>query len=415
MKFNDILKLSFVKSYRNKKHIFLILIFIISVLVLLCTITFKIVFFDNVDKIEESIDYRTLIVSANSDDVIKYENDFEAYGYNEILNINHVVAMFDTRYDHIEVYVPQYQTNNYNGMIQLQSGADSIMPEVVLGRDFDEEETGVAICPINFYPSIENISDDKVEFINGEDLLNTVFEIESTIFEYDDGFKDSGEKYHKKLKIIGLYNSEKSRNLPYECYVNNKDIKEIYNSLDVEQPGTITAYGVYVYVDRTDNVNEVLKEIRDLGFNAKLSAYFDEEYHSSIKLICSLMVIITTLAIAILTFLYVRKQIYNNSSSIGILKAIGYKNNLLCLISALEIFILSISSVIIGITIFEFLLLFIKTKFKTFLMYNLVEIQHFIYPYVLTLLIIIFIPIIITIIVSLFKNKSNTVNLIKEK
>lgn len=130
---------------------------------------------------------------------------------------------------------------------------------------------------------------------------------------------------------------------------------------------------------------------------------------------CNLTVFITTIAIAALTFLYIRKQTNNNSKSIATLKSVGYKNNDICLINVLEVIFLATISLIIGITIFEILLAFIKIKYKEFLMYNLVEINHFLLPYLITILIVIIIPIIVTIILSFMKNKINIIDMIKGK
>ena len=140
------------KNVRNKRNIFLIILFLLCFIL----VNFTIIYYQNhiykLNKsINDSIDGRTVMISPNMDNIKTEEDAINyKYDYDKINNIDHVVASFPA---HIQSgYDSSLKDDYYDGHIGLKYGSDKILTMDVIGRKIGENDRNVMICPIKFYP-----------------------------------------------------------------------------------------------------------------------------------------------------------------------------------------------------------------------------------------------------------------------
>ena len=416
MKLKDSINYAFTKAIRNKKNIYFIIILMICAVLLLGSLYYKTIFIKLNQKYNDNnVLYRNILISPNQDELYDhyYDKNYD-YGYNKVLEINHVQEIYNLKYNAFEIKSPTFKNNNYSGVIELLYGSEYSLPKKIIGKSFKSTDTGVAICPKNFYPSqLSNINfNSKNIFLQHKDLINKTFEIENNIYSLIDGKATIAGKYNKSYKIIGLYDTTENGNMIFNCYISGNDIKELYDKTfsAIEGDGLVS---YVVTVDNAKNVDYVMKEIAKLGFRVDLQVERDETYINNIQLICNLISFLTAIAITIITALYIKKRNVNNFYEVGIMKAIGYKHKDIQLTNMFQILLMSILSTILGIIIFEILYIIIRIYFKNYFIIKGLELAHYIVPYLITSLVVLIIPLVTNYIFSFKLLQKSTITILK--
>lgn len=416
MKTADSLKYSLLKISRNKKNIYFIFLLIISTLILLLTLTFHTFYFRNLDdSFNKNIYSKSLAVFPNTEDLIKYGVDYD-YNFEQILNIKHVLEIYNSSHGVADVEVLKYKNNVYNGIVSLVYGSINTLPKNIIGKTINENDTGVAICPTLFYPGYaSSLYNNDQKYIDGKEILNTSFDVDLDIWTQVDGkIKKTGEQYKKTFKITGLYETKETLMTPNTCYISAKDIIELSTTI-LGDSNARSLSGTVVIVDSRENIDYVMKEISNLGFMVETQSGIDDGLIATIKIICWGIVGIVILALTMLSILYVKKKVINNSVDIGLLKTIGFRNGEIKKINTFQILYISFVSYIIGLVIFEIIIIFINIFYKNFLIYNNVIIYKSFTSYIVAFSIILLIPVIIDYLFINKKVNENTVILIKGK
>jgi len=361
----DFLHFSIIKLFRNKKNVFLMILYIICTIVLLCGLIFRDNFSNFIyNTITKNVGFRSIMVSPNF--------DMDDYGFSEIKKINHVVDVYNSNYDFVSVS-SSFKSSTHDGYIDLNYGNTSTLPENIIGEKFNDESTGVAICPINFLPSSDavNLFVDENKILNGYELLNTDFEITYFSHIYENDKLIEKDKFSKKLKIIGLYDNNEVMNPSNTCYVSSKDIIEIKNATQILNEENSTVYGFVIIVDIKENVMQVVNELTNMGFyQPTIKNQIDTSITNIIILSSNILISVVMLATILLTVFYIKKKTTYIVKDIGFLKSCGYSKNEIILYNFLEAFIISIFSYIVGTAFSVTVFYVLKSTVLTSLIYS---------------------------------------------
>lgn len=347
MKTLSLMKYTIIKIIRNKKNIFFIGILSLCSLLIITSLSISSYINDFIDKsINANVGFRTINVNPNY--------AYEDLGLEVLENNEHILENYSSKYSGTTLE-SSFKNDNLNGQIGLLYGSKYTQPTVIKGTSINDDDTGVAICPANFYPD-DNINDLTIissQIITSKYLYNQEFTVTYNSFKYNGYSFDVDEEYTKTFKVVGIYDNTKTLNMNNECYISPKDMKDImdtiYNNLN---EGTI--YATYSVVDNISNMDDVMKELEDLGFEdliPKLS--IDTELFNNILNPTKIILIVVCLFILILSFLYTKKKVKNELSDIGMMKTMGFNKSTITFMYFFEIFILSIVSLIISIIVFQ--------------------------------------------------------------
>ncbi|MDD2409199.1 MAG: hypothetical protein PHD03_00540 [Bacilli bacterium] len=285
MNIKDLLKIILLKTIRNKNLVFFYSIIILCNILIITTLTFYFnynSFTENL--INKNIGFRTLNVTAN-------ENLNDEIS-NKILNINHVVDVYSSEYHSITVISSDFKNDNLSGVVELTYGAKSMLPSNIIGRSIKDNEKNVAICPINFFPDdlASDLFINKDFIIDGHDILDKEFSVEYYSYRFEDTNLIQEQKFEKKFKIVGLYDSKVVMNNKNQCYIQVSDIKEI---LETTIPKNINEYvsSYLVVINDLDNIGYVKEELANIG-------YTDTETKNFINLSFINMIMISCVSIS---------------------------------------------------------------------------------------------------------------------
>lgn len=402
----DFLRLSFIRLFRNKKNAFYVIILSLFTVVLLSLLTFKNSLINYIDNfIIKNIGFRTISVSPR--------DDVEDFGYSDLISINHVQDVHSANYDTASVE-STFKSDELDGYIDLVYANYSILPSNVVGEKFDADDTGFAICPIDFLPSSEafNLLVDEKNFLSGYELLNTSFQINYYSYLFDGKRLIENDKYIKEFKIVGIYDAKKVMNPSNTCYISKKDMEEIKSITTVNNENTI--YGFMVVVDNIKNVELVLNDLEKKGFSrVNIRSQIDYDIINKILFACNIVVSVIMASIVIIIINYTKKKYFNDIKSIGLLMTMGYSNNIIVFIYLLEIVYSSIFSYLIGLFLFLIIYNLIKFYFLKGLIYSGFEILLHLNTFLISVFVVIFTSIIVALLYFL-KNKRKNINLMIE-
>lgn len=402
----DFLRLSFIRLFRNKKNAFYVIILSLFTVVLLSLLTFKNSLINYIDNfIIKNIGFRTISVSPR--------DDVEDFGYIDLISINHVQDVHSANYDTASVE-STFKSDELDGYIDLVYANYSILPSNVVGEKFDADDTGFAICPIDFLPSSEafNLLVDEKKFLSGYELLNTSFQINYYSYLFDGKRLIENDKYIKEFKIVGIYDAKKVMNPSNTCYISKKDMEEIKSITTVNNENTI--YGFMVVVDNIKNVELVLNDLEKKGFSrVNIRSQIDYDIINKILFACNIVVSVIMASIVIIIINYTKKKYFNDIKSIGLLMTMGYSNNIIVFIYLLEIVYSSIFSYLIGLFLFLIIYNLIKFYFLKGLIYSGFEILLHLNTFLISVFVVIFTSIIVALLYFL-KNKRKNINLMIE-
>ncbi len=402
----DFLRLSFIRLFRNKKNAFYVIVLSLFTVVLLSLLTFKNSLINYIDNfIIKNIGFRTISVSPR--------DDVEDFGYSDLISINHVQDVHSANYDTASVE-STFKSDELDGYIDLVYANYSILPSNVVGEKFDADDTGFAICPIDFLPSSEafNLLVDEKKFLSGYELLNTSFQINYYSYLFDGKRLIENDKYIKEFKIVGIYDAKKVMNPSNTCYISKKDMEEIKSITTVNNENTI--YGFMVIVDNIKNVELVLNDLEKKGFSrVNIRSQIDYDIINKILFACNIVVSVIMASIVIIIINYTKKKYFNDIKSIGLLMTMGYSNNIIVFIYLLEIVYSSIFSYLIGLFLFLIIYNLIKFYFFKGLIYSGFEILLHLNTFLISVFVVIFTSIIVALLYFL-KNKRKNINLMIE-
>ena len=333
---------------------YVILTFVLS-LVILIVLTLTNTICDYISKnIDNNIEYRTVFV--------KYDVIDESLNsvINKVKKINHVSVVLEK--DEYDTYVKinEFKSSKTDGEVNLVATTPDMSPPIIYGRNINENENNILICPINFIAD-SNASERsdlyKEDYVDIKKYLNKYIDIRYYTYDYSHEIPQKIKENVSKYQLIGLYDSSDSYSNNNVCYASTSDILKINRISN----GNMEEYvqGVYWYpiaiIDNSRNVQSVVDKINDLGYTSVQKLEINTELIDNIKTAS----LIISILISFLSFfcirIFVSKLLKDIKSDIGILKAIGYTNNYIFMIVLLEIIILSSIGILISFLLYTIL------------------------------------------------------------
>jgi ABC-type antimicrobial peptide transport system permease subunit len=433
MSIKDYFSIALTNVLRSKKKIFYIIIMIFCSL-LIFVITFFTHNFRNLygNDIEKDTSFRTFYVSPivnlpPGEERLKRAEEAMGKAIQKLSNIKHVQYIYNNDYNSFYVDGSSFKDDNLDGKMTLLNGSPNLLPNVIAGRTFRENERSVAICPINFYPNtltqdfFPDIS--KSNIIDGKKILGETFTVYYDVYEEkpdSQGFSiKSKEQMTESFKIVGLYSSEKHMNQNDVCYIPEQDIiKLCHNQNFVCRENNGNPYGgvsLVLLVDNINNIETVKTLAAKLGYDLEDVVSMDERTINNLNFInITAMVIlgIVLFVVMILTFSYIRKKILNETKIIGILRACGYTKKDIKNIYLLEIVITNTFSYLVGLIIFLVIYFILNETIFAGLIYIGVSISLNLLTLLLSLVAIILVSTLIVCFGISKKMQSNIVSLI---
>lgn len=315
------------KNKRNKRNIFLIILFLICFIL----VNFTIIYYQNhvykINKsINDSIDGRTFLVSPKSN-IIQNMTEEEFYNYkydyDKINSIEHVVASFPA---HVQSgYDSSLKNDYYDGTLYLKYGSKEILKMDVIGHKMKDDDRNVMICPIKFYPSnysFENAG--NLKFIDGKSLIGKKIDVMYDLYEKNEKGKNVivGQK-KIPFEIIGVYDNELNYEEYNTCFVGGKQLYEMYD----DYLGKLNSYQLYsidVITDSAKNTSYVKGELNKLGYSTLNKVVIDYGELLHIEMICIGIIVITSILTLGISALYIKKYVIYSSYDIALLYALGY-------------------------------------------------------------------------------------------
>lgn len=315
------------KNKRNKRNIFLIILFLICFIL----VNFTIIYYQNhiykINKsINDSIDGRTIMINPKSS-IIQNMTEEEFYNYkydyDKINSVNYVIASFPSRIQ--SGYDTSLKDDYYDGALILKYGSKKILTMDVIGRKMDEEERNVMICPIKLFPmsySEKEIKDAK--FIDGRTLIGKKIDIIYDLYEKNEKGKNVVVGQRKiPFEIIGVYDNELIYERYNTCFAGGKQLYEMYD----DYLGKLNSYQLFsldVIVDNVKKVNSVKSELSKLGYKTMPKVFIDYDELLQIEMICIGIIVITSILTLGISALYIKKYVIYSSYDIALLYALGY-------------------------------------------------------------------------------------------
>ena len=315
------------KNIRNKRNIFLIILFLICFIL----VNFTIIYYQNhvykINKsINDSIDGRTFLVSPKSNiiqNMTEEEFYYYKYDYDKINSIEHVVASFPA---HVQSgYDSSLKDDYYDGTLYLKYGSKEILKMDVIGHKMKDDDRNVMICPIKFYPSnysFENAG--NLKFIDGKSLIGKKIDVMYDLYEKNEKGKNVivGQK-KIPFEIIGVYDNELNYEEYNTCFVGGKQLYEMYD----DYLGKLNSYQLYsidVITDSAKNTSYVKGELNKLGYSTLNKVVIDYGELLHIEMICIGIIVITSILTLGISALYIKKYVIYSSYDIALLYALGY-------------------------------------------------------------------------------------------
>lgn len=320
MKLIDLIKSAILKMKRDKENKFYYSIMILCSLLIMISLAIYTNYykFTN-DLLTKNPGFRTLNVPTSEKLTEKVKE--------QILKINNIVDVYDSSYDGTYLESSDFKTDKLSGTVSLNYGEKNVLPMIIFGRTFNENETGVAICPINFYPDdrADEFLINKDLIIDGKTLLNSSFNIEYYKKKIENDKIINAQKFNKNFKIVGLYKSETIMNGNNKCYVPEKDIKDIVEASLPQGINDFTS-SYYVVVDNLNNINKVQAQLEKMGFNDIVTKnYINSNLLNIIKIVCVGISSLILCAIIVLVSSFIKKKLDYERFNMGILRASGYE------------------------------------------------------------------------------------------
>lgn len=402
MSFFDELKLSILLMVREKKKIFyVLLIFLISILSLLI-----LNFNDNVGDLmlkylNNNIGFRTVNVMQRSNYVENSGEESLIKDVNEIANMEHVIDVYQSDYREVVIRQSDFENDKLDGTITLKRAVEQTLPTIKMGKKIENE--GVMVCPIAFYPNYNPLEIYKDNIINGNDLLNNKYKVYFYNYVLDENKRPiENELLSYEFEVIGLYDNTETLDDNGVCYIPAEDLNKIIDAqkLENEKNSNISIdYSIDVVVDDINNVANVENELENNGFEVLGTiSTFDIQTINIIRIIIIVVLFISISSSFIISSLYIRKKMINEQKTIAILKTSGYLKKNIITIYVMQTLILNLIIYLLSIILFNISFYIIINRIPLLIGIDLLmgKIKLRCLPYIISFVIVVIIPSIIT-------------------
>lgn len=328
MKLNDYMKL-FLKNFFNNKINIVLVIF----LTLLSSVMFFCFsYYDGVKQVwnkwfKNSYDFDLAYITYDNDVVSQKEL------INKLRENSHILDVF--LYDGLLGYgvIDEFSASDMNGHVSLM-GTISGNKSILYGDDLNDNDIMEMICPSNFFP-------DTI-YVNDSYNVNKIIDLKDRIGE-DINMKYLN-KYDVSMKLVGVFDSSYDYSEPNICYVSHSTLKRLNNLYQSEL--SVDSMPIYIQLDDISNINNIKKYI---GSSAVVQMKkIKTDVIDRVINLTSGFVVIAIIGIFFLSYLFYLRKINSQYKQIGIMKIVGYKNNIIKSLFYLEVVLVAVVSNFLG-------------------------------------------------------------------
>lgn len=403
----DFLKRAFKSIVRNRINFLCIFLLAISSAIII----FGFSYLDSItnlwsDWTRKAVDFRTFVVSYNSEQYSEQE------AIKELSNFEHVQNVSRSSGYAISGKAFEYVDDNNDGEMYLRGVTkDSI--NIVYGNDFSGN-TNEIICAIKFNPN-SKVYETNFDEDNSIDLTEKVGDYMNIKF--------AGSDRVEKMKIIGLYDSNYDYSAGDVCYatfetvqeLNEKYQPEVFDAEKAGQDGAEASLPVYLIIDDVEYTDELVENLQEKGFYAERVISINTEIGDNIVKIVMILAWITCILSFIIILFSNFTRINNRKKEFAIYKAIGYSkkdiNDLLYTESIVMSLISGILSLFFGFASLQILQTYFLEKSVEF---SRMTVNISFFGIVIGFIVIILIPIISAYISTKKIEEINIISILKE-
>ncbi len=321
----------FKRNIRDKKNIYYIIMMGLCSLVILCTISFVSLYYYNLNRqYDKNIAFKTLFVSPSDTELQEYATDSQKtynYDIDKIKNINHVSIAYSSK-DETNILNNPIIDGKTGDALYLMYGTEEILPNIIKGTKFSYDNENVMICPNRIYPSEEiEFEDIGKDTINGLNILNKTIKGTYDVRKYNSKTEktETIRQQDVEFKVVGIYDVDDSYFGINQCFIPGKQLEKISKDVFPKKDFSVIS-SLIVIVDKKSNVDYVKKELEGLGYVVSYRMYVPKDYLNKANVIFLAIIVLSIIAITIISTLYTKKKILNNSHILKLSKAIGYNN-----------------------------------------------------------------------------------------
>lgn len=379
----DILKLSFlnIKSKKFKNIIYILIIFLFMTLII-SFFSGKKSFLNFVDNyLNSDFHFKTIAVEVNDEDsktIVKKLKEMDN---------KHVSTVFENN-DFIFKTV-DFETD---GVIELYGNYNGFNYSLDHGKDIESDNE--MICSNLFYPGVYTENHDKNSYI---DMNLNIGKEYSIHFDKKYVINETETKvlneYDYKLKLVGTFDAREDMSGYNICYVSVdffEKIKDestpVFEKVEMEQ-NRYKGLEVLVLVDEYKNADNVLKQIKELGLNARYYFQMDLTFFDTIITVINIVTIIIICISILCVYIFAKNSMIENKREVALYQLIGYNSKSIFLIFVIQYMINTLIALVLSIICSNILVfainyflsmdpnysvLVVKTRYFEFILYLII-------------------------------------------
>lgn len=346
MRCSYLLKLA-LSNIREKKYKTKIMVFIFALFMILicCFFSFKSSFYNFIDNwLNKDYNFKLIQVNTNNKNYDEVVSDLKK------LNNKHISNIFK---DNTKLMV-QANLAGYN--VEFYGDYDGFDYNILSGRDIKDMYD--VVCPNYMIGGDWTSEHDKSKYVKMNDKIGNNLHMQfKQLYVISEKDREVLNVYDYDLKLVGTFDSEKELIGYNKCFIS----VELFNKV-LDESGTIYSdeylktrvnyddLEVEVLVDKYKNVNEVRKQIEDIGYKTYIPE-MDLSLYETIFEIVNIATIIIELTSIGCVFYFIRIALSESKKDIALYQVLGYDIKSIKKIYMIQYFVLITLSLLISLMI----------------------------------------------------------------
>ena len=330
------------KKYKTKIMVF---IFALFMFLICCFFSFKNSFYNFIDNwLNKDYNFKLIQVNTNNKSYDEVVSDLNK------LNNKHISNIFK---DNTKLMV-QANLAGYN--VEFYGDYDGFDYNILSGRDIKDMYD--VVCPNYMIGGDWTSEHDKSKYVKMNDKIGNKLHMQfKQLYVISEKDREVRNVYDYDLKLVGTFDSEKELIGYNKCFISvelfNKVLDESETIYSDEYLKTRVNYDdleVEVLVDKYKNVNEVRRQIEDIGYKTYIPE-MDLSLYETIFEIINIATIIIGLTSVGCIFYFIRIALSESKKDIALYQVLGYDTKSIKKIYMIQYFILITLALLISLMI----------------------------------------------------------------
>ena len=330
------------KKYKTKIMVF---IFALFMFLICCFFSFKNSFYNFIDNwLNKDYIFKLIQVNTNNKSYDEVVSDLNK------LNNKHISNIFK---DNTKLMV-QANLAGYN--VEFYGDYDGFDYNILSGRDIKDMYD--VVCPNYMIGGDWTSEHDKSKYVKMNDKIGNKLHMQfKQLYVISEKDREVRNVYDYDLKLVGTFDSEKELIGYNKCFISvelfNKVLDESETIYSDEYLKTRVNYDdleVEVLVDKYKNVNEVRRQIEDIGYKTYIPE-MDLSLYETIFEIINIATIIIGLTSIGCVFYFIRIALSESKKDIALYQVLGYDIKSIKKIYMIQYFILITLALLISLII----------------------------------------------------------------